>query len=260
VPEQLRQLGGRVHVAETAAALHEALGTALQRAAADAVARRQVFHLALSGGSTPEPFYRMLASEERWARLPWAATHVWLVDERLVSGDDPRSNFGMIDAALRGLPASNRPHLHPVAVSAADPATWYECEFLEIAGEVARLTGAHTVPRLDFVLLGMGADGHTASLFPNSPALAERQHLFARNDGPTVTPPPRLTMTYLLLNAAREIAILCTGRGKAATLRAVATQLREEGSDPTNLPITGIRPASGALTWYLDRDATSVPE
>ena len=255
MPEHLRHLLGRVRVADTLAALHEELAITLQRAAADAVARRQVFHLALSGGSSPEPFYRLLAAEPRRSGLPWAVTHVWLVDERLVPAGDLRSNFGMIERSFGGLDPANRPQMHPVQVDAADPATWYECEFREVAGEVARVTGAHTVPRLDFVLLGMGTDGHTASLFPGSPALGERQRLFARNDGPAVTPPPRLTMTYLLLNAAREIAVLCTGREKAATVRSIAAQLADDGPDPVHLPITGIRPASGALTWYLDAGA-----
>jgi 6-phosphogluconolactonase/glucosamine-6-phosphate isomerase/deaminase len=103
----------------------------------------------------------------------------------------------------------------------------------------------------------MGDDGHTASLFPHSPALEVTDRWVAVNAGPHVTPPDRLTMTFPLLNAARELAILVTGAKKASTIERVRRQLADHGPDPQSLPITGIDPAphSGELTWFLDPPA-----
>jgi 6-phosphogluconolactonase len=235
-----------VQIAGTAPALFADLGAALQRAVTDAVGRRGLCHLALSGGSTPEPFYRGLARETRWSGLDWEHARIWLVDERRVPATDPRSNQGMIARALGPRASAG---LRPVPALSPDPAAEYERMLVEATG------GDALVPRLDFVLLGMGGDGHTASLFPQSPAILERNRLIAPNDGPSVTPPPRVTMTYPLLNAAREIAVLCTGRAKTEALSRVNDWMREHGPDPARYPITGIRPASGALTWYLDTEA-----
>ena len=107
---------------------------------------------------------------------------------------------------------------------------------------------------MDFVLLGMGGDCHTASLFPNSDAIGVSDRWIVVNDGPNVTPPPRVTMTYPLLNAARRLAVLCVGSKKTKALRRVAEQMKA-GPDPINVPITGIQPTDGELTWYLDAEA-----
>jgi 6-phosphogluconolactonase/glucosamine-6-phosphate isomerase/deaminase len=101
----------------------------------------------------------------------------------------------------------------------------------------------------------MGDDGHTASLFPSSPALREASRWIAVNAGPSVTPPDRVTMTYPLLNAARYVAVLVTGEKKARTIARVDEQFREKGPDPERLPITGVDPTDGDLMWYLDAAA-----
>ncbi|MCC7408691.1 MAG: 6-phosphogluconolactonase, partial [Phycisphaeraceae bacterium] len=154
--------------------------------------------------------------------------------------------------------------VHPIPVDEADPAAAYERELREhiplsppssnTRPDDQSPAGLPAMPRLDFVLLGMGEDGHTASLFPGSPALAETRRAVANNDGPHVTPPPRVTMTYPLLNAARELAILVTGENKAATLRRVHDCLRHYGPDPTTLPVTGLAPhrPDTEVTWFLD--------
>ena len=102
--------------------------------------------------------------------------------------------------------------------------------------------------RLDFILLGLGSDGHTASLFPNSPALREGERLVRINDGPNVMPPDRVTMTFPLINASRFIAVLVTGEGKREIVSRVAT--RQDRIE--DIPILGIDPVGGALRWYLD--------
>jgi 6-phosphogluconolactonase/glucosamine-6-phosphate isomerase/deaminase len=128
------------------------------------------------------------------------------------------------------------------------PDELYEAEMRSVFGET------DGPPRMDFVLLGMGGDCHTASLFPNSDAIHVSDRLIVVNDGPNVTPPPRVTMTYPLLNAARQLAVLCVGAKKTEALKRVADQMKT-GPDPVNVPITGIQPTDGVLTWYLDSDA-----
>lgn len=204
------------------------------------------FHMALSGGSTPMPLYRRLMIGPEYRDFPWSHTHLWIVDERRVPFEDERSNFGTIREVLvehSGIPARQ---VHPMDGVHEDADVRYEAELVrELA---ARGQGKD---RLDFVLLGMGSDGHTASLFPGSPALSETRRLVRFNDGERVTPPARITMTFSLINSARFIAVLVTGRGKRETLRRVAA--REGGVDA--LPILGVAPLAGSLRWYVDGEA-----
>lgn len=246
------RLTGLVRVIPDAEDLYDELGAVLVAAAQKAVRDRGVFHLALSGGSTPEPFYMRLVTEPAFRPLPWADTHLWLVDERRVPLDDERSNYLMIRQALADHVPTPEDQKHPVPVEEEDPAAAYEHTLRQAMGKMD-----DQVPRLDFVLLGMGDDGHTASLFPHSKALRENDRLIALNDGRCVTPPPRVTMTYTLLNAARHLAVLVTGAKKAQTVRRIEAQLRN-GPDPVELPITGIDPIDGTLTWYLDAAAAGL--
>lgn len=255
MPNTLSTLTGHVHVAPDKETLFENLAMAVLTAASDAVGQRDAFHLALSGGSTPEPFYVHLVTDPRYRALPWDRTHLWIVDERRVPEEDPRSNYRMIrETLLDHVPMRNR-QKHPMPVHLDDPGQAYEQELRELIPCDAVSCGEATdIPRLDFVLLGMGDDAHTASLFPNSDALNITNRLAAINDGPSVTPPPRVTMTYPLLNAARQIAVLVVGEKKAPALRRVADQLAK-APDPAAMPITGIHPDAGSLTWYLDAAA-----
>lgn len=252
----LPKLTGGVHVAADADKLFDDLAMALFGAAGDAVGQRNVFHLALSGGSTPEPFYMRLVTDPRFRALPWEYTHIWIVDERRVPEDHEKSNFRMIREALADHVPMRRRQKHPMPVLLDDPAAAYEEEMRE----VFELRGGNEPPRMDFVLLGMGDDAHTASLFPGSPAIGVKDRWIAVNEGPAVTPPDRVTMTFPLLNAARNVAVLVVGQKKAATLRRVEEQLRR-GPDPQNLPITGVDPENegkagdGSLIWYLDAAA-----
>jgi len=223
------------------------VATVLTNQAIRAVDIRGAFHLALSGGRTPEVLFRRLVIDPQYRALPWRDTHVWLVDERRVPEDHEQSNLGSIRGDLLDhVPIRSR-QVHAVPVAADRPAGEYE--------QALRSTIGGPVPRLDFALLGMGADGHTASLFPGSPALREQVALVAVNDGPAVTPPPRVTMTYRLLNAARYVGILVTGQGKAATVARVQRQYLDAAPDPHNLPIAGVNPDDGMLAWYLDAAA-----
>lgn len=228
------------------------------------------FHIALSGGSTPIPLYERLMIDPGLRAFPWDQTHVWIVDERRVPFDDQRSNFRAVNEILgdhAGLPSG---HLHPIFAMSDDADSAYE---IELRKHLGKREPGHE--RLDYVLLGMGADAHTASLFPHSPALEfglRPPRLVRMNSGPTVTPPDRVTMTFDLINASRFVAILATGSGKKATIARVATAWNRgagvtqtpgrpiwaSAADPAQVaefPVLGVRPTAGVLRWYIDHDA-----
>jgi 6-phosphogluconolactonase len=211
-----------------------------------------VFHLALSGGSTPIAMFHRLLIDPNFRSLPWMQTHLWQVDERCVPDDDDRRNMRMIrENLVAQVPiGADQVHAMPVGDRQGDRA--YEAVLREALGNV----DMRGTPRLDYVLLGVGGDGHTASLFPRSPALAERNRLIVFNDGPTVVEPrPRMTMTHRLINAARTIGVLALGEGKRRAIGRIGAEPR----DPTALPITGIEPVhpDAELIWYLDEPAAA---
>lgn len=230
------------------------------------------FHLALSGGSTPVPLYQRLMIDPRYRELPWKRTHLWIVDERRVPFEDERSNFRMIGELIGEHSGIPREQVHPMFAMAEDADVQYQRTLREVLGWREK---GHD--RLDCVILGMGSDAHTASLFPHSPALkvslkapmftgrtmdeSEPVPLVAINAGPEVTPPDRVTMMLPLINASRYIGVLVTGASKRATLERVArgaAQIRaaEDAAARTrtieSLPILGVRPLGGELRWYMD--------
>jgi 6-phosphogluconolactonase len=208
------------------------------------------FHLALSGGSTPQVLYRRLMIDPRYRLFPWRRTHLWIVDERCVTADDDRSNFKMIRELLVEHCEIPPTATHPMPALEAGGDRRYESELRE----ALKRSGG----RLDYVLLGMGADAHTASLFPGTPALEESERWIVFNDGPTVSEPrPRLTMTFPIINGARRLGILITGSAKHAAIQQVAGSHESGRPDLQRLPITGVRPlhADAELTWYLDHPA-----
>ncbi|MEM1165467.1 MAG: 6-phosphogluconolactonase [Planctomycetota bacterium] len=245
-------LPGEVITRPDAEALHGALGADLLVHAENCVRRFGDFHLAVSGGSTPMPFYRRLMVDPAFRHLPWTRTHLWIVDERRVPFDDERSNFAAIDGLLGTHADMPEGNVHPMLATRDDAADHYERELRE---HLAWREKGHD--RLDFVLLGMGGDAHTASLFPRSPALGAPDDRFVViNDGPAVTPPDRVTMTYTLINAARFIAVLVTGEGKRDTIATIAAA---DASAHEDLPILGVKPVGGSLRWYLDHAACPEP-
>lgn len=246
------KLPGTTVAAPDTETLFEKLGEAFMSAALDAVERRGVFHVALSGGGTPEPFYVRLVTDPKFRAMPWAKTHIWVVDERKVPEDHNKSNMKMLREALTDHVPTSPEQVHPMPVLADDPAGAYEAA-MEAAFGMKVADGEF--PQLDFVLLGMGGDCHTASLFPESPALRVGDRWICENDGEKVVPPPRLTMTYPLLNAARQLAVLVVGQGKYAALGRVHDLHEAEHVDAANVPISGLEPTHGTLTWYADHAA-----
>ena len=206
-------------------------------------------HLALSGGSSAALLGAALAREDGLSTEDWARIHVWLVDERCVPADDSRLNFNLLKDVLLGRVALPAENLHPMPVQDPTGAARYEAELR--SAFMARTNPEDR--RLDAVVLGMGPDGHTASLFPGTPALAERERLVVLNDGDKVVPPrPRMTMTFPILNRARLIALLVTGAAKRPALaRAWSNEANADA-----VPVAGIVPAPGSrLVWFLDQEA-----
>ncbi|MHC4416340.1 MAG: 6-phosphogluconolactonase [Planctomycetota bacterium] len=244
-------LPGEVNVAETVDELIDLLAAEMVVQAKLCVRRCGDFHLALSGGSSPQPLYERLMYDPDCRQLPWRHTHLWLVDERRVPADDARSNFRLIKETIvehSGIPAGN---VHPVDSLAENADRDYEARL-----QRALLSRERDDDRLDFVLLGMGSDGHTASLFPGHDVLYEPRRFVRSVTVPEADPPRRVTMTYPAINAARVIGVLVTGSAKAPTIERVVRG--HESFD--DLPIKGVRPADGELKWFLDAAACGLGE
>jgi 6-phosphogluconolactonase len=238
-----------VVVAEDAAAARQRLAEMFADAARAAVAARGRFDVALAGGRTPAGAYDLLRLPPLYGRVPWRRVHVWFGDERCVAPDHPDSNYGMAkEHLLDGVPVP-ADQVHRFA-GEDDP----EQAALRYAVELdAAFPPRGGGPRyaFDLVLLGMGGEGHTASLFPHSPALASPL--------PTAAPfvpklgARRLTLTPRAINDARLVVFLVTGGGKAWAVRET---LRGEGPDEA-LPARVIRPARGRVVWILDPEAAA---
>ena len=217
------------------------------RIAAESVALRRRFVVAISGGSTPRSMHRMLCKEPHLSTLPWSETHIFWVDERCVAVDDPANNYGAAKADfLNCLPIpETQVHPMPIALSPEMGAAAYQEElirFFQPAG--------CEIPIFDLIFLGIGTDGHTASLFPGQSALSEKERLVVpvRGGEPYVD---RLTMTLRLLNNAREIVFMVSGKGKSTILKAI-----QEGPSG-RFPAQMVQPIHGNLTWLLDQEAGS---
>jgi 6-phosphogluconolactonase len=222
------------------------------RYAAEAIERHGRFDWALAGGSTPERLYRLLASPEYAERLDVQRLHLFFGDERCVPPTHPDSNYRMVAGSLlAGLPVPvDQVHRMPAELAPEAAASRHEAE---LEGHFALKVGAG-LPRFDLVLLGMGADGHTASLFPGSAALGESRHWVVPSRVPALDT-TRLTLTLPVINAAARVLFLVAGEDKAERLKEVLTG---ESADPSApLPAQCVRPASGELEWLVDAPAAS---
>ena len=224
-------------------------GAAVARRAAAWVTERALatpgrFAWSLSGGSTPKALYALLAAEPFVSRFPWDRTHVFFGDERFVPHDHPDSNYRMArEAMLAHVPLSEA-QVHPWQTD-GDP----EHAALHYADTLKRFYGGDTLdparPLFDVMFLGLGEDGHTASLFPGVGALQERTAWTAAVVG--AKPEPRLTLTYPALDSSRAVAFIANGEGKRAILARVLA-----GDEA--LPAAHIRPV-GELLWFTDTAA-----
>ncbi|GAB4450503.1 MAG: 6-phosphogluconolactonase [Anaerolineae bacterium] len=218
----------------------------LADAAAQAVAGRGRFVVAISGGSLPGIIAPPLLAEPLRSRLPWPACHLFFADERCVPLDDPESNYRLVREQLL-----NRLPVPPGQIYPIDPALSPAAAAEVYAAQLRRIFGdAPAPPRFDAVLLGMGPDGHTASLFPGHPLLAEHTRWVAPITNSPKPPPRRITLTLPLLNAARLVIFIATGSNKAEVLPRVLLP-------NATLPAGLVRPASGQLHWLVDAAAAA---
>lgn len=229
---------------------------ALGRAAADlflalsreAIASRGRFSAALSGGSTPRRLYELLGEKPYRDAIDWRRVHVFWVDERCVSRDHRESNFRLaFDAFLSivSLPAEN---IHRIKGEEEPDRAAREYE-----DDVRAFFSTSGMPTFDLIILGVGEDGHTASLFPDSPLLNERLRLAA----PVYLEKPklnRITLTLPVLNNAAHILVLATGEKKAEVVREIL-----EGSGSARRPAGLVRPVPGVLQWLIDKRAAQKP-
>lgn len=226
--------------------LVERLAQDLQEAAEAAVREGGVFHLALSGGSTPLALFHRLSHYH--FSFPWSQTHVWMADERCVPLDQADSNFHTLhEHLLRHLriPYYN---IHPMPVQIQQRLCVEEDGgALLYEKEVIRLVNGSS---FHFVLLGVGYDSHTASLFPGYKANVDDKSLVALTESPN-KPHQRMSLTFSAINQAQRVALLVMGKGKHEMI----TQLSRVKDQPDKWPITGVKPASGRLVWYIDNDA-----
>lgn len=218
--------------------------------AAKAVAERGNFFCSLAGGTTPLNCYRILAAPMVSSKVDWGKVHVFWGDERCVpEGHPDRNDEAALDALLRHVPIPSK-NIHRVAATEPDAAERYESDLRGVFSSLPleESSVSSDIPRFDLILLGMGPDGHTASLFPGHPAVEEKTRLVVRVDGAPKPPPSRVTFTLPLLNAARQVAFLVTGRDKNAALRRVLN------GDPA-LPAARVAPRDGTLAFLADAAA-----
>ena len=213
--------------------------------AVEAIAARGRWTVALAGGGTPKPIYQRLAEAGYAQRIDWRRVHVFFGDERCVPPDDSRSNYRMAREALLDFVPLPPEHVHRIR-GEDDPAL----AALAYEQEIQRLFRSTALPALDLICLGMGDNGHTASLFPGTSSLRE-QVRWVTPQYVEVMQTWRVTMTAPLFNAARHIAFLAEGAGKAEMLQRVL----HGPFDPDVLPAQMIQPVDGRLHWLVDAAA-----
>ncbi len=216
--------------------------------ALESVRKKDVFTVAVSGGSTPRLMHRMLAKEPYLSETPWDKTHLFWVDERCVSYVHQHSNYGAAEKdLLKNIPIPDE-NVHPMPAESLPEigSVVYQDKLIDFFN-----LEQGGLPQFDLIILGIGKDGHTASLFPGQSALNEKERFVVSVKGgnPEVY---RLTMTLPVLNNAREILVLASGEQKAETLKAVLENNQEL------LPVQRVRPTNGILKWLIDREAGSM--
>lgn len=215
--------------------------------ARQSVERRGFFAVAVSGGTTPRRMHRLLSRNPRLSEIPWRCTHLFWVDERMLPPDQPGSNFGAARRDFLDRVPIPPGQVHPIPVT-EDPeeaAARYEEDLKNFFHRTKE-----GFPEFDLIFLGVGKDGHTASLFPGRPGMEEtgRWVTPVKGGDPEVN---RVTMTYPVLNRARQVVFLISGKEKAGIMKTLF-QTKE-----ARLPARRIRPLNGKPIWLMDREAAS---
>ncbi len=237
-----------IEIAENAAALAEKAAHLCSQLAHQAIQARGRFVIALAGGSTPKVMYSLIAgSPDRFA-VDWAHIHVCFGDERCVPPDHPDSNYRMVSETLLSLAPIPPGQVHRMS-GELDP----QAGAADYEAKLRLLFSGQNLPGFDLVLLGLGDDGHTASLFPGSPVLAETQRWVTSVEHTTPPPPlvTRLSLTFPAINASANVVFLVAGAAKQPILSKVLFS----GAGRQDYPAQRVAPASGKLSWLIDKAA-----
>jgi 6-phosphogluconolactonase len=232
-------------------ALYKAAAEAFTALAREAVSQRNLFTVALSGGSTPRGLYELLADETYREQIAWGDGHIFWGDERAVPADHAESNYkSAFDSLLSHVPV-NRLKVHRMRGEEAN-LQQAALDYQRLIAAAFGVSPTGTPPRFDLILLGLGEDGHTASLFPDTQAVQETDRWVVANDVPQKNM-RRLTMTLPIINRARHVLFLVTGESKAAVL----SEILDGPWDPARLPAQAVQPQDGELHWLVDKRAAA---
>jgi 6-phosphogluconolactonase len=214
----------------------------------ECVARKGQFFVAISGGTTPRLFHRMLVQEPYFSEIPWDRMHIFWVDERCVPENDAASNYGASKKDFLNRAPISKTQVYPMPgrLSPEDGARKYQKTLMDFFH-----LKYGQFPTFDLILLGTGKDGHTASLFPGQKTLDNKERLVISVKGgdPDVS---RLTMTFPVLNHAKRIIFMVSGKNKAGIVKTILEFPKAK------LPAQRIRPLNGTLTWLLDSETASM--
>lgn len=254
---------GKVRIYEDIAGVSRAAAEIFLGLSVREAGRKGFFTAVLSGGRTPAVLHSMLAGDEFGWRVPWKAVHLFWGDERCVGRDDPMSNYRNASDLLISKVAIPPGNVHRIRAELprADAALEYELEIRGFFGSMTKggglsgaaregVWGGDATPAFDLVFLGLGADGHTLSIFPSTAALHEKERMVVDNYVGSLGA-HRITMTLPLINNASCVVFLVSGKEKAGALR-------EAMSGEGGLPARMVRPAKGELLWLVDREAASL--
>jgi 6-phosphogluconolactonase len=244
-------VNGSTHIFKNIDALYTALKDRWQMMAQTAIAEHGAFHVALSGGNTPRFFYKKLVQQPVIDVQTWRKTHIYFGDERCVSQQHEDSNFRMVQETLLSGVSLLPEHVHAMFsedVSLQDNVSKYDALL-----HTALPQNADGFPIFDLMLLGVGEDGHTASLFPGTELLHESEKSVAAQFVPKLDA-WRMSLTFPVINAARNVVVLVSGESKAKILSEIFS---ERQGDEARYPIQEVDPA-GQLDWYLDTDAAQL--
>jgi 6-phosphogluconolactonase len=241
-----------LRIVPDAAAIAQEAARLVRADAAAAIAGRGVFRIALAGGRTPKGVYEALAAAGETPAIDWSRVELYFGDERHVAPEHPDSNYRMVRESLLNRVPVPPEHVHRIPAEETDAG--------EVADAYARTLrrgfglGPGEWPRFDLVLLGMGQDGHTASLFPHTSALDEAERLVVAVWVASLQS-SRISLTLPVINHARHVTVLAGGAEKSAALHAAL----DGPADPDTYPIQRVRPLDGRLTWIVDRAAAHPP-
>jgi 6-phosphogluconolactonase len=244
----------RVEVKDTARGATEYVADLVHDIICRAVNETGSCKIALAGGTTPHALYKQLARDSVSGDTPWQNVEVFFGDERDVPHDHVESNFRMAQRALLDHVPVNPENVHPMPADSDDLDAAAE-KYEQLIGTRVSLR-SDDIPSFDLILLGMGGDGHTASLFPLTNALAEKERLVISHFVP-VLGRRRMTFTFPLINAARNIVALVTGMDKA---EAISIIMGDDEEARRNLPFSMIQPTSGEFCLAMDVDAARLSE